>query len=41
VQWRMKRLELLNENILKGLDKKEEDTLEKKRHVIKKWTNYE
>ena len=41
VQWRMKRLEKLNDEMLKNINKSGEDSSEKKKHFNKKWTDFE
>jgi hypothetical protein len=37
-QWRMKRLENLNEELLMRLDESKEDVVEKSKHQNKKWS---
>jgi hypothetical protein len=40
-EWRMKRLERLNEEILMRLDDSNEDKLERKMHQNKKWAKFD
>jgi hypothetical protein len=40
-EWRMKRLEKLNEQILMKLDDTTEDKMERSKHQNKKWANFE